>query len=99
MFKQWVAALVVVLSLVSAGLVSADESPKILVLPFDIYSDKDLAYLETQIPAIIAGQLEKDGGTIVDTSSPQARRLPSGVIAKEEGAKAAAGAAAKGAAG
>ena len=69
MFKQWVAALVVVLSLVSAGLVSADESPKILVLPFDIYSDKDLAYLETQIPAIIAGQLEKDGGTIVDTSS------------------------------
>ena len=69
MFRRWVAVLVAVLSLGLTGSVFADESPKILVLPFDIYSDKDLAYLETQIPANIAGQLEKDGGTIVDTSS------------------------------
>lgn len=37
-----------------------------MVLPFDILSATDLSYLKTQIPWIIAGQLEKDGGVIVE---------------------------------
>ncbi len=47
----------------------ADVSTKIVVLPFEIHSDKDLSYLRTQIPAIISGQLEKDGGSLADPSS------------------------------
>lgn len=46
--------------------VFAEGRSKIMVLPFEIHSEKDLSYLKTQIPGIIAGQLEKDGGVIVE---------------------------------
>lgn len=45
---------------------SAQSGARIMVLPFDILSATDLSYLKTQIPWIIAGQLEKDGGVIVE---------------------------------
>lgn len=61
--------LFLVLSLIPCTAVIAEVTPRIVVLPFEIHSDKDLSYLKTQIPAIISGQLEKDGGVIVDTSS------------------------------
>ncbi len=69
MIRRWVAVLFAVLSLFLGSSVFADVSSRIVVLPFEVYSDKDLSYLKTQIPAIISGQLEKDGGVIVDTSS------------------------------
>lgn len=69
MIKRLIGLLFLVLSLIPCPTVVAEVTSRIVVLPFDIRSDKDLSYLKTQIPAIISGQLEKDGGVIVDTSS------------------------------
>lgn len=46
--------------------VSAENGSRITTLPFEIHSQIDLSYLRTQIPLIIAGQLEKDGGVLVE---------------------------------
>jgi len=69
MIKRLIGLLFLVFSLIPCPTVVAEVTSRIVVLPFDIRSDKDLSYLKTQIPAIISGQLEKDGGVIVDTSS------------------------------
>lgn len=46
---------------------AAEGSARIMVLPFEIQSQKDMSYLKTQIPLIISGQLEKDGGVIIES--------------------------------
>ncbi|GAB6097883.1 outer membrane protein assembly factor BamA [Desulfatiferula olefinivorans] len=72
--------------LCGAALVHAESAARIMTLPFEIHSPTDLSYLKTQVPWIIAGQLEKDGGVIVDAdkeaidptrpmSADEARRL------------------------
>lgn len=44
----------------------AESGARIMTLPFEIHSSTDLSYLKNQVPWIIAGQLEKDGGVIVE---------------------------------
>ena len=68
MIKRLLGLSFLVFLLFSAASVQAEVSLRIVVLPFDIHSDSDLSYLRTQIPGIISGQLEKDGGFIVDTT-------------------------------
>lgn len=45
-------------------------TPKIIILPFKIHSQKDLNYLEQEIPAMIATQLGKEGVEIVPYEKP-----------------------------
>ena len=48
---------------------SAEESRRILVLPFKVYSRDNVAYLRTQIPAAISSHLSSQGA---DCVSPDA---------------------------
>ncbi len=42
------------------------ESVRVLILPFEIYSVKELSYLEAEIPAVIKKNLERDGAIVLD---------------------------------
>ncbi len=52
----------------------AAAKPSILILPFTINARDDQAYLRDEIPKVIADQLRKEGGRIID---PAALQLPS----------------------
>ncbi len=61
--------IVLILSAIFSGAVTAKEKARILVLPFEVNSKKDLSYLSVDIPKIISEQLKKEGATLLDPSS------------------------------
>jgi len=59
------AALVVV-----PNIVCALETVRVVVLPFEVHSVKDLSYMETEIPGIIKKHLKQAGAVVVDLELP-----------------------------
>ena len=57
----WPALLFVVFSYSHNALTADEKAPTVLVMPFRINADNDLAYLSHQIATVLAGQLEKQG--------------------------------------
>jgi len=63
--RCWILFAVAILTLVPST-VRPLERVRVAVLPFEVHSMKDLAYLKTEIPGIIKRQLKQDGAVIVD---------------------------------
>ena len=57
--------------------VSAQQIVRVIILPFEIHAQEDLAYLQKEIPNAIKTQLEKEGARvlIIDETSLQARKV------------------------
>jgi outer membrane protein insertion porin family len=57
--------------------VSAQQIVRIIILPFEIHAQEDLAYLQKEIPNAIKTQLEQEGARvlIIDEASLQARKV------------------------
>ena len=75
----WLRTILLVFALsgpVQAGAVSA--SPKVMVLPFSINASSGLEYLSTQIAALMAKQLERDGAAIVVAAEDGAQGISYG---------------------
>lgn len=58
-------ALVFLFSFLSAGQ-AQEERVRVMVLPFDVYSQQPLSYLKTRIPEVIRGHLREEGAIIVE---------------------------------
>ena len=75
MLKRCLTVLLLSILLVT-GTVAADEAVRVLVLPFEIHANQDLAYLEQDIPKVIQEYLEPEGALFVATSQDPAAALP-----------------------
>lgn len=51
------------------------ESPKVLILPFTVYAEKDAAYLRNEIPGVLKRQLKQEGAVILEPSTPPSKPL------------------------
>jgi outer membrane protein insertion porin family len=62
----------------SAGVVYAQQPIRIVILPFEIYAEGDLSYLQKEIPTAIKRQLELEGASvlILEDESIPSRELP-----------------------
>ncbi|MEW6673774.1 MAG: outer membrane protein assembly factor BamA [Thermodesulfobacteriota bacterium] len=58
--------LVIVMICLLAGPAGSQEPLRVVVLPFDIYSQEDLSYMGVEIPKVILKQLADDGAVVVD---------------------------------
>ncbi|WP_092210533.1 outer membrane protein assembly factor BamA [Desulfoluna spongiiphila] len=59
--------MIVIVVMAGANPARAEEAAKrIAVLPFHVASETDLSYLSGQIPETLSGQLQRDGGEMVD---------------------------------
>jgi hypothetical protein len=70
---------IILLVLVAIGNVSAAEPARVLVLPFTIHADKDLAYLKKGVADMLASRLAlKDKVVVVDSadSSLKTEQIP-----------------------
>ncbi|MDF1591710.1 MAG: outer membrane protein assembly factor BamA [Desulfobacterales bacterium] len=52
-----------------AGPAGSKESLRVVVLPFDVYSQEDLSYMGVEIPGVILKQLSEDGAGVVDVNT------------------------------
>ncbi|UCD77433.1 MAG: outer membrane protein assembly factor BamA, partial [Desulfobacterales bacterium] len=59
------------------GGASAQQSVRVIILPFEIYAQEDLSYLQNEIPQAIKTQLEQEGANvlIVDRTSLESRNI------------------------
>jgi outer membrane protein insertion porin family len=59
------------------GGASAQQSVRVIVLPFEIYAQEDLSYLQNEIPQAIKTQLEQEGAKvlILDRTSLESRNI------------------------
>ncbi len=62
---RWLPLLVLLLTAAWPG--QAQESVRVLVLPFEVNAQEDLAYLETEIPKIISRNLLAEGAVLVES--------------------------------
>ncbi len=60
--------IVLIVLFLVADLAVAEEQARIMILPFEINGSKELAYLETDLPKILAGELERQGIDVVPQS-------------------------------
>ena len=60
--------IVLIVLFLVADLAVAEEQARIMILPFKINGSKELAYLETDLPKILAGELERQGIDVVPQS-------------------------------
>jgi len=58
--------LIMVMTCLLADPAGSQESLRVVVLPFDVYSQEDLSYMGVEIPGIILKQLAEDGAKVVD---------------------------------
>lgn len=61
----WLILLLLVLSYPFEAVTANEKGPVVLVLPFRINADQNLAYLGDQIATVLAGQLEKEGAKTI----------------------------------
>ena len=64
----------------SAGVVYAQQPVRVVILPFEIYAEGDLSYLQKEIPTAIKKQLELEGASVLIL---EVESIPSGVVAAE----------------
>jgi len=69
--------LIMVLTSLLADPAGSQESLRVVVLPFEVYSQEDLSYMGAEIPGVILKQLAEDGANVVDIDSA-AGLLPAG---------------------
>ena len=77
-------SIIILLVLVSIGSVSAAEPARVLILPFNIHADKDLAYLKKGVADMLASRLAlKDKVVVVDSadSSLETEEIPATIDA------------------
>jgi outer membrane protein insertion porin family len=62
----------------SAGVVYAQQPVRVVILPFEIYAEGDLSYLQKEIPTAIKKQLELEGASvlILEGESIPSREVP-----------------------
>jgi outer membrane protein insertion porin family len=62
----------------SAGVVYAQQPIRVVILPFEIYAEGDLSYLQKEIPTAIKKQLELEGASvlILEGESIPSREIP-----------------------
>ena len=65
MTKRMLMALSVIL-LVMPSMAILAKDVQVVVLPFDVHSIEDLAYLKTEIPKLMANQLKSEGAVILN---------------------------------
>jgi len=60
-----------------AGVANAQQTVRVIILPFEVYAQEDLSYLKQQIPQVIKTQLEQEGARvlIVDNQTIASRQL------------------------
>ena len=61
--------LIIVMTCLLAGPAGSQESLRVVVLPFDVYSQEDLSYMGVEIPGVILKQLSEDGAKVVDVNT------------------------------
>jgi len=61
--------LIILMTCLLAGPVGSQESLRVVVLPFDVYSQEDLSYMGAEIPGVILKQLSEDGAKVVDVNT------------------------------
>lgn len=56
---------------------SAQQSVRVVILPFEIYAQQDLSYLQKEIPKVIKTQLEQEGANVLvlDRTSLESRNI------------------------
>jgi outer membrane protein insertion porin family len=56
---------------------SAQQSVRVVILPFEIYAQQDLSYLQKEIPKVIKTQLEQEGANVLvlDQTSLESRNI------------------------
>jgi hypothetical protein len=77
-------SVIILLVFVSIGSVSAAEPARVLILPFNIHADKDLAYLKKGVADMLASRLAiKDKVVVVDSadSSLKTEQIPATIDA------------------
>ena len=77
-------SIIILLVLVAIGSVSAAEPARVLILPFNIHADKDLAYLKKGVADMLASRLAiKDKVVVVDSadSSLKTEQIPATIDA------------------
>ena len=60
-----------------AGVANAQQTVRVIILPFEVYAQEDLSYLKQQIPQVIKTQLEQEGARvlILDNQTIASRQL------------------------
>ncbi|MEW5910752.1 MAG: hypothetical protein AB1659_13190, partial [Thermodesulfobacteriota bacterium] len=68
----WIAVLIVLSTslFVDTGMLSGEESPKVLLLPFKIFSEQPQPYLEKEIPLAIKNRILQEGGEVLIHEEP-----------------------------
>jgi len=61
--------LIMVMTCLLAGPAGSQEPLRIVVMPFDVYSQEDLSYMGVEIPGVILKQLSEDGAQVVDINT------------------------------
>ena len=69
--------LMIVITSLLADPAGSQESLRVVVLPFDVYSQEDLSYMGVEIPGVILKQLSEDGAKVVDVNTA------AGLLSKE----------------
>jgi len=64
-----VGLLIVLMTCILANPAGSQEPLRVVVLPFDVYSQEDLSYLGAEIAGIILKQLSEDGAKVVDINT------------------------------
>ena len=65
--------LITIILLISVCPVSAEATPRILILPFTIYAEQDLSYLQKGIEVMLATRMTYEGkAQVVNTAGAQA---------------------------
>ena len=69
--------LLILMTCFLAGPAGSQESLRVVVLPFDVYSQQDFSYMGVEIPGVILKQLSEDGAKVVDVNTA------AGLLSKE----------------
>ncbi len=66
-----------------AGVANAQQTVRVIILPFEVYAQEDLSYLKQQIPQVIKTQLEQEGARvlILDNQTLASRQLRTDSVA------------------
>jgi len=82
--------ILLILSLLMADAAFGQKPVRVVILPFDVYAQEDLAYLKEQIPEVIKTQLEKEGARLLildpDTMASRGMRPDSVAAIRQIGA-------------